>query len=172
MVIRFALDDGASTIERLGEDEAHHLVGEGHLGEGNLLVGSAIDGIGETVWATNDKDKSASRCLLALQPLGVFDASELLSMLIQQDDCVGRLDEFENEFSLALLLLLFAEALGVLELRDGGDGERNVVGDALGIVLDASNKMLIYGLSDQDEFCLHDECLAKLFSIRMQNYGK
>ena len=45
MVIRFTLDDGTGTIESLGEDEAHHLVGESHLGEGNLLVGTAIDGI-------------------------------------------------------------------------------------------------------------------------------
>ena len=123
MVIRFTLDDSTCTIEGLGEDEAHHLVGESHLGEGNLLVGTAIDGIGEAVGTTDDEDESASSRLFALQPLGIFDASELLSVLIQQDDGVGWLDEFEDEFSLTLLLLLFAEALGVLELRDSGDGD-------------------------------------------------
>ena len=73
------------------------------------------------------------------------------------------MDEFEDEFSLTLLLLLFAEALGVLELRDGSDGEGHVVGDALGIILDASDEMLVDGLSDQNEFCLHDECLANIY---------
>lgn len=34
VVIGFALDDGAGAINLLGEDESHHLVGEGHLGEG------------------------------------------------------------------------------------------------------------------------------------------
>ena len=165
VVIRFTLDDSTCTIEGLGEDEAHHLVGESHLGEGNLLVGTAIDGIGEAVGTTDDEDESASRRLLALQPLGIFDASELLSVLIQQDDGVGWLDEFEDEFSLTLLLLLFAEALGVLELRDGSDGERHVVGDALGIILDASDEMLVDGLSDQNEFCLHDECLANIYIL-------
>ena len=99
VVIRFTLDDSTCTIEGLGEDEAHHLVGESHLGEGNLLVGTAIDGIGEAVGTTDDEDESASRRLLALQPLGIFDASELLSVLIQQDDGVGWLDEFENQLS-------------------------------------------------------------------------
>ena len=34
VVIGFAFDDGAGAINLLGEDESHHLVGEGHLGEG------------------------------------------------------------------------------------------------------------------------------------------
>ena len=164
-MIRFTFYNGTRAIEGFREDEAHHLMRESHLGEGNLLVGTAIDGIGEAVGTTDDEDESASRRLLALQPLGIFDASELLSVLIQQDDGVGWLDEFEDEFSLTLLLLLFAEALGILELRDGSDGEGHVVGDALGIILDASDEMLVDGLSDQNEFCLHDECLANIYIL-------
>jgi hypothetical protein len=33
MMIGFALDDGAGAIDLFGEDEAYHLVGEGHLRE-------------------------------------------------------------------------------------------------------------------------------------------
>ena len=44
MVIGFALDDGAGAVDLFGEDQADHLVGEGHLGEGQLLVGPCIDG--------------------------------------------------------------------------------------------------------------------------------
>ena len=33
VVIGFALDDGAGAIDLFGEDEAYHLVGEGHLRE-------------------------------------------------------------------------------------------------------------------------------------------
>ena len=43
MVVGFALDDGAGTVELLGEDKANHLVGKGEAGEGELLVGSGID---------------------------------------------------------------------------------------------------------------------------------
>ena len=155
MVVGFTFYNSACAIERLGEDEAHHLVGEGHLGEGYLLVGTAVYGIGESVGAADDEDESASRGLLALQPLGILYASELLSVLIQQHHGVGGLNQLEYQFSLALLLLLFAEALGVLELRYRGDMEGHVVGDALGIVLDARHEVLVDGLSDQYQFCLH-----------------
>ena len=164
MVIWFPFYNSTCTIERLGKDEAHHLMGEGHLGEGYLLVGTVVDGLGKTVWTADDKHQSASRSLFALYPFGKLDASELLPMLIHQDNGVGRLELLEYQLALTVLLLLFAEALGVLELRDGGDRERHVVGDALCVVLDASDEMLVDGLADQDKFCLHDSSFFILHS--------
>lgn len=155
MVIRFSLNNRAGTIERLCKDESYHLMRECHLGERNLLVGSVIYGLRETVGTAYHEYESASRSLLAFQPFGVLDTSEFLSMLIEQYHGVGWLYQFQDHFPLSFLLLLFAEALGVLELRDGSDIERHIVGDALGIVLDACDEMLINGLSDQYEFCLH-----------------
>jgi len=59
VVVRLAFDDGASAVDLLGEDEAYHLVREGHLGEGKLFVGTGVDGRGEAVWASDDEDESA-----------------------------------------------------------------------------------------------------------------
>ena len=164
-MIRLSFYNGASAIECLGEDESHHLVGECHLGERELLVGAVVHSLRETVGAANHEHESSGSGLLALYPLGKLDAAELLSVLIHQHHGVRRLNQFQNQFTLPFLLLLFAEALGVLELRDGSDVEGHVVGDALGIILDASDEMLVDGLSDQNEFCLHDECLANIYIL-------
>ncbi|CUQ64648.1 Uncharacterised protein [Segatella copri] len=43
MVVRFTFYNSTCAIERLGKDKAHHLMREGHLGEGNLLVGAVVD---------------------------------------------------------------------------------------------------------------------------------
>mgnify|MGYP007014445340 CR=1 FL=1 len=97
---------------------------EGHLGKRDLLVGAVIYCLRESVRTTDDKDKSSSRSLLAFYPFGKLDASEFLSMLIHQYHGIGRLQEFQNQFSFPFLLLLFAEALGILELRNCRNVER------------------------------------------------
>lgn len=38
VVIRFSLDNRASTIDLLGEDDTYHLVGEGHSGKRYLTI--------------------------------------------------------------------------------------------------------------------------------------
>ena len=42
VVIRFALDNTARTIELFHENKAHHLVGESHFRERNLFVGTVV----------------------------------------------------------------------------------------------------------------------------------
>ncbi len=42
VVIRFALDNAARTIELFHENKAHHLVGESHFRERNLFVGTVV----------------------------------------------------------------------------------------------------------------------------------
>ena len=39
VVVGFAFEDGEGAVELFGEEEAYHLVGEGHLGDGLLLLG-------------------------------------------------------------------------------------------------------------------------------------
>ena len=155
VVVRLSFYDSTCAIERLGKDKAHHLMREGHLGEGDLLVGAVVDWLRKAVGTADDKDKPSCRGLLALYPFGKLDASEFLSMFIHQHHGIRRLEELQNHFSFPVLLLLFAETLGVLEFRNGCYIERHVMGDALSIILDARNEMLVYGLSDQNEFCLH-----------------
>ena len=43
VVVRLTFYNSTCAIERLGKDKAHHLMREGHLGEGDLLVGAVID---------------------------------------------------------------------------------------------------------------------------------
>ena len=128
---------------------------EGHLGKGDLLVGAVIDCLRESVRTPDDKYESPGCSLLALYPFGKLDASELLSVLIHQHHGVRRLNQFQNQFTLPFLLLLFAETLGVLELRNRCYIEGHIVGDALGIIFDARNEMLVYGLADQYQFSFH-----------------
>ena len=43
----------------------------------------------------------------------------------------------------------------------------DIMGDALGIILDARNEMLVYGLSDQNEFCLHFVGVFFLYTLHL-----
>ena len=110
VVVRFAFYNSTCAIERFCKDEAYHLMREGHLGKGNLLVGAVIYSLRESVRTTDDKYESPDCSLLALYPFGKFDASEFLSMFIHQHHGIRRLEEFQNQFSFPFLLLLFAEA--------------------------------------------------------------
>ena len=65
MMVGFTTDDGAGTVDLFGEGEADHLVREGHLRQGQLFVGTCIDGRGETVGTTDDENQPAG-CLLFL----------------------------------------------------------------------------------------------------------
>lgn len=88
VVVLLALEDRASTIELLGEDEAHHLVGECHVGEGDHCLGTLIDCLGETIRSADDKDEVAA-CRLALaEPSGKLDAAALLTTLVEQHETV------------------------------------------------------------------------------------
>ena len=60
------VEDGEGAVELLHEEEAHHLVVEGHLRQGYLVVGGGIDGdVAEadlkSVSAEPDKRKEGAR---------------------------------------------------------------------------------------------------------------
>ena len=44
VVVGFVVEDGEGSVELLHEEEAYHLVVEGHLRQGYLVVGGGIDG--------------------------------------------------------------------------------------------------------------------------------
>ena len=155
MVVGFALDDGAGTIELLGEDQANHLVGKGEAGEGELLVGTLIDGRREAVGTANDKDQTTGCLLLLLQPAGKLHAAQLKAVLVEQDDVVGGLQLAQDEVSFGSFLLFLSQVLGVAQFRYGDDVKRHVVADALCIVTNASCEMLVDGLADLKKQRLH-----------------
>ena len=137
MVVGFVVEDGEGAVELLGEDEADHLVREGHGGKGELLVGSGIDLGGEAVGTTNEEDEAAcDGVLLALHPLGELGAAKGLAVLIEEDEVVGGLELLEDELAFGLLLLVGGEALGIAELRDDVDVEGCVVLEAGSIIVD------------------------------------
>ena len=90
MMVGLALDDGAGPVELFDEDETDHLMREGHLGKRYLLVGTSVDGVGETIRTADDKDKISSAVAFLLQPPRILDASVLASVLVEEDDSVGR----------------------------------------------------------------------------------
>ena len=98
VVIRLTFYNSTCAIERLCKDEAYHLMREGHLGKGDLLVGAVIYSLRETVGTSDNKHESSGSSLLALYPFGKLDASEFLSMFIHQHHGIRRLEEFQNQF--------------------------------------------------------------------------
>ena len=156
MVVGFTIEDGIGAIELLNEDETYHLVGEGHGGEGNLLVGSGIDIGGKAVWPSNDEDKSLGNgVLLLLNPVGKVDTAKGLAMLIQQDKVVGGLELAQDKLSFTTLLLVGCEGLGVFQFGNGDDVKSHIVLETSGIVVDETYEMWVNGLTDQKEREFH-----------------
>ena len=155
MVVALAANYSAGAVELLGEYQSYHLVRERHARERNLLVGTAVHVGRESVRSADNEHQSASRLLLARQPRGHLHARAFGTVLVEQNHCVRRLDEAQNQFALSLLLLVLRQTLGILERRNHGDVERHVVADALLIVADALGVELVNRLAHHDEFSLH-----------------
>ncbi len=155
MVVGLTFDDGAGAIDLLGEGEAYHLVGEGHLRETELFVGTAVNGGGEAVGASDDEDEAAGSLLLLFEPTGKLDAAVFLAMLVEQDDGVRGLQLFKDQFSLALFLLFLREVLGIFQFRNGDNLEGHIMSNTFYIVVYAGYEVLIDGLAYLYENSLH-----------------
>ena len=83
-MIRFTTYDGAGAIDLFGEDESHHLVRKRHVRERQLLIGTGIDRLRETIRATYDEDQSTRCVLLLLQPSCKLNATQLSAVLVEQ----------------------------------------------------------------------------------------
>ena len=149
MVIGLAPDDGTGTVELFGEDEPHHLMGEGHAGERELLAGTGIDLLGEAVRSADDKHEPASRMGFPFYPSCELGAAQFGAMLVQQNHRVLGLQLTEDQLALGPFLLLFAEAFGGLQFWNGHQLEWHVMADALHVGGDASREMLVVGLAHQ-----------------------
>ena len=160
MMVRFTLDNCAGPVELLGKDQAHHLVGEGHLREGELLVGTGIDTVRKSVRATNDEDQPTGSLLLLREPAGKVDAAQFDAVFVEQNHGIGRLQLLEYQLALHRLLLLLREILGIAELGDCDYVEGHVVANALGIVADARLKVLVGSLAYEYEVSLHSRPCA------------
>lgn len=107
MMILFTFDDGKGAVELFDEYHSYHLMGEGHLRERQLFVGSVVYGIRETVRTADDEHHVSAHCLLfLLHPSRQFYAAHFLPVFVEQHHMVACLYLLEYQFSLHLLLLL------------------------------------------------------------------
>ena len=107
-----------------------------------------IDGRGEPVRTADDEDQPFGDSVhLLFHPMGKLYRAELLAVFVEQDDRVARLEGFQDQLGLFFLLLLYAQAFGVLQFRDDFQLERGIVACPLHIVTDGGDVMFLYGLS-------------------------
>lgn len=156
VMIGLTIEDGIGSIELLNEDETNHLVGEGHWGKGDFLVGSGIDFGRKAIGSSNDEDESLGYgVLLLLNPVGKVDTAKGLAMLVQQDKVVGGLELAQDKLSFTSLLLVGCEGLGVFQFGNGDDVKSHIVLETSGIVVDETYEMWVNGLADQKEREFH-----------------
>ena len=72
VVIGFAFDDCAGTIELFDENKANHLVRECHSREGNLFGGAFVYGGGKTVGTADDEHQATCGLLFRDEPSGIL----------------------------------------------------------------------------------------------------
>ncbi len=158
VMIGLSIEDGIGSIELLDEDETNHLVGEGHWGKGDFLVGSGIDFGRKAVRSSNDEDESLGNgVLLLLNPVGKVDTAKGLAMLVQQDKVVGGLELAQDKLSFTSLLLVGCEGLCVFQFGDGDDVKSHIVLETSGIVVDESLYVGVSGAANEEKVELHGE---------------
>ena len=155
-MIRLSIEDGIGSIELLNEDETNHLVGEGHWGKGDFLVGPGIDFGRKAIGSSNDEDESLGNgVLLLLNPVGKVDTAKGLAMLIQQDKVVGGLELAQDKLSFTTLLLFGCEGLGVFQFGYGDDVKSHIVLETSGIVVDESLYVGVSGSTYEEKVEFH-----------------
>lgn len=155
MVVGFAADDGTGSIDLLREHEADHLMGEGHLREGQLFVGTGIDHRRESVRTSDDEHQATGSGPFLFQPTGELYASKFLSVFIEQHDGITGLQLFQDQFSLGGFLLFLRQALRILQFWYCHEFEGHIVPDALHIVCNPCLEVLIRRLPHQNQNRLH-----------------
>ena len=169
-MVRLPLQNRARPVELLGENQAHHDVREGELREGQLRVLAGIDGLGETVGATDDEgERLQPRVGTLLDELRELNGGLLLAALVPQHHVFVRLYLLENQFTLAFLLFLHRHGLGVLQIGNRHHLVREIGGNPARIVLDGLIEDVAVGFADPYQLDFHSSSVIGntmlLFSI-------
>ena len=107
VVVGQMVDDGEGAVVLLDKEEAHHLVGEGHGGQGDLVVGALIDIGGEAVGASHNEDYALGRAVvLTLYIGGKVEGAAQGAALVKEHYMVGGLEPGKQGFALGGFLLL------------------------------------------------------------------
>ena len=156
VVVGLVVEDGEGAVELFDEEEAHHLVVEGHLGEGYLVVCHVVDAGGEAEGTADDEDKAAGAGVhLLLEVLREPHGGVLFAMLVEEDDAVSTFETFEQEDGFALFDFLGRGALLVFESGDDFEVEVDVVLQSFDVDVDAFLKVGNVGLGNDEELDVH-----------------
>ncbi len=148
MVIRLTTEDRLRSVELLHSEEAYHLVREGHLTQGDSVIGSGVDFVREAVGTADDEDHpTLPRDHHPLYVGGEGRARELPSPLVEEDQTVCRRHQTKNLRSLGLLLELGGEFARSSDVGDDLKGEGEVVSEAVGVELRELFDMPAVGLA-------------------------
>lgn len=82
-MVRFMTENGHCAVKLLNGHYSYHLVGERHLGKGYLPVSACIDGVAETVRATDNKCEVFAGGHLLLQIIGELNRAEFASVFVE-----------------------------------------------------------------------------------------
>lgn len=154
-MVGFSAEDGHGAVDLLDKKETYHLMREGHLREGDLAVGPAVDFGGETVRPTDNEEHILSGRHAFLQIIGKFDGAVFATVLIEEYNESRRADGLENEVAFLRFLLVLREALGVLEFGYYLKVEGQVVSETLAVVVDEGNYMRISRFADYEKSEFH-----------------
>lgn len=144
VVVGFAFEDGEGAVELFGEEEAYHLMGEGHLGDRKTAVGGFVGFGGESERpADHEHEVAHARIHLGLQKLGELRRAVFLAVLIQQNHAVRLLEPFAHLQKFFLLLLGHRHVPRVLQGRNHLAFIRNIMFEPL---LKNGNAFLEVGL--------------------------
>ena len=128
------------------------------------MVGASIDGRRESIRASNDKYKTTQTAIQSLlQPRGVLYATQLVAMLVEQNEVVAIGKVLKDRLSLGLLLLVGSKALGVANIGNIGDVEARVVAYTLGVEAHKAVYLTRVGLADNDKFDIHRRVSISVF---------
>ena len=95
--------------------------------------------------------------MLTIEERGKLDGAKFAPAFVEQHEVVAFAQGFEDEFALALLLLVGGERLGVFEFGDDFQFKGHVVLDACGVVGNERIEMLVDGAPRNEKVEFHEE---------------
>lgn len=160
VVIGFTPQNRQSAIELLHKQKTDHLMAEGHLAERDLGIRTVIDSRAETICSSDDERQAARRGVQPrLQLLGKRHAAVFDAMLIEQHNETLPYGT-KDKFTFLLILLLPTQVLGVLQVRDNLNIERDIMLEALRVRLNHLRQFAAYCLANYQEGCFHTICVV------------
>ena len=158
VVVGLVVENGKGPVELFGKEEADHLVGEGHLREGEGLLGLRPYRGAEAVGAADEEDYPPRGAIDAcLQPGGELHGAHLPSTFVKEDKVIARLDLAEDEFALFFFLLSLGQVLRVSQVGYNLDAKIGIVRKPGGVVFQAFGKVLFRGFAHNEKNDLHVE---------------